>query len=197
MGPLQTLEMKLDELLDKKAPIKIPTDGRRGLAHALWWIALIIGIIRLWSALQLWQWGHRADEILNSLSYYTGGTYVHHLGAFYYLALLAIGVVSILMLIATPSLKAMKKIGWDLLFYGALIQIASAVIELFANGGGFGDFLGGALGAVVGLYLLFQVRECFIMSRPVDHKTIPAAHHAAHAAEKTHDSADGTDDAAK
>jgi hypothetical protein len=169
MGPLQQLEAKLDELLDKKAPVKIPLEGRRTLAHALWVLALIFGVIQLYWAITWWQWGHRADEILNSLSYYTGGRYVHHLGMFYYLSLLAVAVIAVMLLIATPSLKAMKKSGWDILYYAAIAQAVLALLRLFASGGGFGDCIGSAVGAVVGAYLLFQVRDCFIMSHPADH----------------------------
>ncbi|HSX17659.1 MAG TPA: hypothetical protein VLH86_06195 [Patescibacteria group bacterium] len=170
MGSLDKLETSLDEMFDKKAPVKIPADGRKGLAHALWWIALVVGLLQLWSAITLWQWGHATDNLINAVNYYTGGVYVRHLGMFYYLSLLSMATVAVLMLLASPQLKAMKKGGWDLLFYGVIVEAVAAVLQLFTSGAGFVNFFASAVGTVIGAFLLFQVREHFIMSHPADHK---------------------------
>jgi len=80
------------------------------------------------------------------------------------------------MLLAAPDLKAMRKSGWNLLYYGALVGAAAAVFELFADGAGLFSFLDAALGTVIGAYILFQVRERFIiMSHPPRHKTASKA----------------------
>jgi len=170
MGSLEKLESTLDDVLNKKAPFKIPPEGRKALAHALWWIALVVGVLQLWVAVRFWQWGHAVDQFVNTLNYYTGGNYSRHLGLFYYVSLIAMAAVAVLMLIAAPSLKALKKTGWNLLFYGVLIGAVAAVVQLFADGGGFGNFLGSAIGTVIGAYLLFQARDAFIMSHPADHQ---------------------------
>src|SRR5579859_4938193 len=125
MGQLEKLELKLDELLNKKAPVQLPPNGRKGLAGAMWWIALIVGVLELWAAFALWSLGHtldRAVDVVNSISTYYGGptvVHVNHLGLFYYLTLLVMVVIAVVMLLAAPQLKAMKKSGWNLLFYAA------------------------------------------------------------------------------
>jgi hypothetical protein len=166
MGPLDKLETTLEEVFNKKAPVKIPPEGRRSLARALWWIALIIGVLQLWAAIGLWQWGHATDQYIDVINYYTGSTYLRHLGPFYYLSLISMVGVALLMLWASPSLKAMKKAGWNLLYYGIVLEAVASVLQLFADGAGFGSFIGSAIGAVVGAFLLFQVRDEFIMSHP-------------------------------
>lgn len=163
MGSLAQLETSLDEVLNKKSPVNLPPEARKGVAGVLWIVALVVGVLQLWAAITLWQWGHAVDRVSDALSYYTGSMYVApRLGLFYYLSLLAMGLVAVLALIAVPNLKAMKKNGWDMLLYGALISGLLAVIRLFSSvGGGFDDFLGTAVGAVLGLWLLFQTRDHF------------------------------------
>src|SRR3954470_7879766 len=130
MGQIDKLEAILDETLNKKAPIKIPPEGRKALAGSLWWIALLAGILQLYAAIKLWQWGHAVDYLNRAISYYAP-TYAHNLGLFYYLSLFSMAIVALFMLLAAPSLKAMKKDGWKLLFYGLLVQTACAIFQLF------------------------------------------------------------------
>ncbi len=161
------LETQLDEWLDKKAPFKLPANGRKSLAHALWWIALIVGVLDLWAAFMFWHAGHLVDRLVdysNSLAAAVGApTYATpHLGLFYYLTVLSITVVGVVMLLATPHLKAMKKAGWNLLFYALLVQVLVAVFRMFSDvGGGLGNFVVSLFWAVVGAYFLFQVRDNF------------------------------------
>jgi hypothetical protein len=181
MGTVQQLESQLDETLNKKAPIKVPPEGRKAIAGSLWWIALVIGVLQLYAAIKLWQWGHAVDYLNRAISYYAPA-YAHHLGLFYYLSLFSMAIVALFMLLAAPSLKAMKKDGWNLLFYGLLVQAVCAVFQLFADGGGLSDFFGAAFSTVVGAYLLFQVRDNFVGIRAAEHRPFPksdvtATHH--------------------
>lgn len=163
MGSLTQLETSLDGALNKNAPVKIPPEGRKSLAGALWWLALIVGVLQLWSAITLWQWGHTVDRLADTLSYYSAMGYnTPHLGLFYYLSLLAMAGTAVLALLAVPNLKALKKSGWNMLFYGALTAAVLSVIRLFSNDGGFFDFIGTAVGTIIGAWLLFQVRDYFM-----------------------------------
>lgn len=177
MGPLSKLESFLDEVLNKKAPIKIPPNGRKAIANAMWWIALIVGVLDAWAAITFWRWGHEVNRFVDVVNYYTGGTYGHSLGFFYYASLVCMGAVGVLLLIAVPALKGLKKAGWNMVFYASLIELALAIVRIFSDiGGGFGNFLGSAAGAVVGAYFLFQVREYFAAGKaPARTATPPAA----------------------
>lgn len=163
---LAKLENTLDEALNKKAPVKIPPNGRKTLAEALWVIALILGILQLLGAYWLWEASHKVDTLVdyaNRISSYYGGSAVANegLGLFFYISLITMAGVGVLLLIASPALKAMKKDGWNLLFYAVVIELVAAVSLLFTRYGGFSDFLWGALSALIGAYLLFQVRDHF------------------------------------
>ena len=58
-----------------------------------------------------------------------------------------------LMVAALPGLFARKMSGWRLLFYA---QILSFVFSLLS-----GSIIGGILGVVIGMYILFQVRPLY------------------------------------
>jgi uncharacterized membrane protein HdeD (DUF308 family) len=179
---LGKLETKLDEALDKKAPVKLPPNARKAIATNLWWITLLAGIFELWAAYALWHLGHWADRLVdyaNTISAYYGGPAVttNHLGVFYYLTVIGIAAVAVIFLLATPALKNMKKSGWNLLFYAFLIDVVVAVVRLFSNvGGGFFNFIWTAIEVVIGAFFLFQVREYFLGTKVAAAPAAPAEH---------------------
>jgi hypothetical protein len=168
MTQLEKLETTLDDALNKNAPFKIPANGRKSLAEAMWWLALIGGVLQLWLAWGFWHVGHLVDRLIgytNALSSYYGGDVVsNHLGLFYYLTLVVVLISAVLLLVATPSLKAMRKQGWNLVFYSTLVNVAYGVVRMFTDYGGFGDLIGAIIGSIIGAYLLFQVRDHFMKS---------------------------------
>lgn len=168
MARLDKLELQLDETLNKKAPFKLPEDARKTLAGALWWLALIGGVLQLYLAWRLWDAWHIVDRAVDVLNTYAAAFGVERtdagLGFTFYLGLIILLVSGALLLLAAPGLKAMKKNGWDLVFYSLLINVAYGVVILFTKYGGFGDFLGALVGSLIGAYLLFQVREHFMKS---------------------------------
>jgi len=178
MGALDKFELQLDEWLNKKAPVKLPQNARKSLAGAMWWIALIIGLLQLFSAWGLWHLGHLVNQLSNYSNYlanaYGYNVGAPHLGISYWIALAGLAAEAVLFLVAAPKLKQMKKGGWDLLFYSALLNAAYAIVRIFAGvGSGFGDFIGAAIGTVIGAFLLFQVREYFMGTKKVE--GVPAA----------------------
>lgn len=179
MGQLDKLEASLDDVFNKKAPVKIPPNGRKAIAGAMWWIALVVGVLELWAAWDLWQLGRVADRFVdyaNSLSIaYGGGVVTENLGFMYYLALLVMIGSAILLLLASPNLKAMRKSGWNLVFYSLLLSVAYGVVRMFSNvGGGFDDLLWAVISAGIGAYILFQVRDHFIIAKPAERKSTEA-----------------------
>jgi TRAP-type C4-dicarboxylate transport system permease small subunit len=178
MSSLQKLETKLDGWLNKKAPIKLPPEGRKTLAGALWWISLIVGILQLWGAWALWNIGHATTAAYSAyLSDVYGETNTAiHLGLFYWIAFFCILFVGVITLIAAPKLKQMKKTGWNLLFYSMLLNAAFALFRLFSGVDGiFSGFFGAVLGALIGSFLLFQVRDYFT-GKHAAHETASSAH---------------------
>ncbi len=166
MTQLEKLETTLDDVFNKKAPFKLPADGRKSLAGALWWLSLVFGILELWMAWSFWHVGHWVDRLVDYANIYSPyvQTTVQHLGLFYYLTLIVLAVSAVLSLLAAPGLKAMQKSGWNLLFYGLLLNLLYGVVRMFSYYGGFSSLLGAIIGFVVGAFLLFQVREMFMKS---------------------------------
>jgi hypothetical protein len=168
MAQLDKLETALDDTLNKKAPFKIPENGRKSLARAMWWLALIFGVLQLWAAWAFWNAAHvvnRLADSVNSFSALYGGEKIStSLGFFFYLSLVVLLVSAVLVLLATPHLKDMRKAGWNLVFYSLLVNVAYGVVVLFADYGGFGNFIWAMLSSLVGAYLLFQIRDQFMKS---------------------------------
>lgn len=166
MDKLQPIEAKLAELF-KSLPDLSPT-ARKTLAGILEWVALIFGVLQLLFVFTFWGYGHRVNEAIdyvNSLSNtYGSPNVVDSLGIMYYIALLLALVSAILLLIAYPGLRARKKIGWDWIFLGALLNIVFGVVALFVDssaGGGLRNLFSSLIGSTIGFYLLFQVRDQF------------------------------------
>jgi hypothetical protein len=182
MGQLDKLETVLDEKLNKKAPIKLPPEGRKSLAPNMWWIALVFGLLQLWAAWDLWRLGHVVNDFVdyaNTISKAYGGTTVDGLGFFYYFSLMVLALDAVLLLLAAPGLKAMRKAGWNLLFYSLLVNVAYGVFRMFSgHGGGLDDLVWAVVSSVVGAFILFQVRDFFTGSKPDEHKADhkPAEH---------------------
>lgn len=164
-GPLAPLEKALDGVFGAKAPYQLPKNWRETLVSIAPWLSLIGGIFGLLASLGLWRAAHQVNELTdyaNRLSVSVGGPAVsNQLGIFFWLSLVAIVIFALLALLAFPGLKARKKTGWNLMFYSAIANFLYAVISLFYDGAGFGTFFGAALGTVIGLYLLFQIRSYY------------------------------------
>lgn len=173
MSQLEKLETTLDESLNKKAPIKLPESGRKTLAGALWWLALIGGLAQLWAAWNLWDYWHKVDEPFNYTNAlaeaYGMGNTTDVLGFSFYLVLITLVVSGALLLLAAPALKAMKKSGWNLVFYSVLVNVLYGLFSMFTDYGNFGNLLGALIGSLIGAYLLFQVRDHFVKSHAHHH----------------------------
>lgn len=145
----------------------LPKDTKKGLAGIVVWLALIGGILQLLAAWWLYDTARSVDQLADWINSWaaTVGTEGTTAGLSFWVWL-GIGILvldAIILLMAYPKLKAGKKSGWDLLFLGALINLAYGIVSLFIDGsrGGLGALLGALIGSAIGLYLLFQVREFF------------------------------------
>src|SRR5215468_1518170 len=156
MGQLDKIEMTLDDALNKKAPFKLPTESRKMLAGSMWWLALVFGVLQMWLAWDLWHLGNFAEEgfkYANDLSRASGGPGVmsSDLGMMYYLSFFVLVVDAALLLLAAPGLKAMRKAGWNLVFYSLLLNVVYGVLVMFSDvRGGFGELLWSVAGSVAG-----------------------------------------------
>lgn len=162
------LETKLDNIFEKQAP-KLPVNARKMIADWAPWVALIVGVVSLLGAYWLWQAANAASTWLNyanQLSAAYGGTAVatSNMTVWVWVALLVLVAEGLLYLLAFPGLKARKKAGWNYLYWGALLNIAYAVVNIFTFNG-VGGFIGSLIGSAIGLWILFQIRSQYTGER--------------------------------
>lgn len=152
--------------INKQLP-QIPQKGRDVIAQLTPWLALAGGILTLLSTWWFWQAGHAVNSLINytnDLSRMYGGSVIDtapELGFTWYIALVLLVLQAILLLMAFPKLKEGKKSGWNLLFYSVLLGVLTGVIYLFTPSYGFSSLFGSVIGAAIGFYLLFQIRDHF------------------------------------
>jgi hypothetical protein len=163
---LKDLEARLDRLFGEGSPYQVSDKHRQALAGSAWAIILIIGIFQVWGAIGFWQLGHTATTLINYANYvsstYGNGPVAPQLSGFFYLAFLALLGDAILLLMAVPSLKDLHKHGWELVYYGLLLNIVYTFCRVFSSvGGGFGQFIVQLFFSAVAAYFLFQVRIFF------------------------------------
>jgi len=159
---MQGIEKALDDLF-KKLP-SMPESGRKMIAQASPWIALIVGVISLYLAWQVYQ----LTTLFNSAYSVFGYALTPALGMYgpvLWVSLIILVVQAVLLLVAFPSLRTGKKSGWNLLLWGALISLVYDVVyNLFSGYINIGQFIFSLLGSAIGLYILFQIRGEFVGS---------------------------------
>lgn len=169
---LNGLEKQLDETFVKNSSYQLPKGLKDWIVKYSPWIALIVGVIGLWGAWTLWQLSRVTNswvDYANSLSK-TFGTPVpveHHLGVLWYLALIVLIVQSVMQIMAFSGLRDRLKVGWNWLFYSALLNIVTAVLYIFVDGRGLVSFIWSLVGTVIGLYFLFQIRSYYTSKKVV------------------------------
>ncbi len=160
---LKTVEDQLSGVF--KGLPALPENAKESLVKAWPILALIAGLVQLFVAWGLWSIVSRVskvNEVYNSLSvYYTG----MRMGlssmdkTILYLGIIILAINAVILLMAYPQLQKRARKGWELVFLAALINVAFAVVELFAVDRGLGNFIFSLLGSAIAFYLLFQVKD--------------------------------------
>ena len=132
----------LDYYLVQKAPFQIPDGGREWIVKYGPWIAVVLLILTLPPLLF-------ALGIGAVVMPFAG---VGYAAGFTYLTILVLVNVGLTVL-ALPGLFARKIAGWNLLFYAQLVGFLTSLLS--------GSVLGGLIGLLISLYILFQVRGLY------------------------------------
>lgn len=137
---VQGLIATLDTYLVKQAPVQIPDGGKELIVKFGPWITVVMLILTLPLLLV-------ALGIGAVLSPFAGATAAAGFGITSIFVIVQIA----LMVMALPGLFARKMSGWTLLFYEQLVSFVHSLL--------MGSIVSGILGVVIGMYILFQVRE--------------------------------------
>jgi hypothetical protein len=162
------LEKNLNDM-SKNLPA-LPAGGKKALVEWAPWLALIGGLASLWTAWALWQWAHTANELLNfanNLSTAYGGTTVDASRMTFgiWLGVAVLALEGIIYLLAFPGLRDRKKAGWNMLYWGVLLNLAYGLVVMFTDYGTVGSFIGSLIGSAIGMYFLFQIRSAYTAER--------------------------------
>lgn len=162
---LTAIENKLNDIFGKSAP-KLPEGGKKFFVAWLPIGSLIVGALSLWAAWTLWHWASAADSLsdyANNLcnTFGAGDCVDSRFSVWVWLSLALMAVQGVIYLMAYTGLKAHKKAGWNLLFYGALLNLVYAVVSLFNDYRGGSSFIGGLIGSAIAFYVLFQIRSAY------------------------------------
>jgi hypothetical protein len=130
----------LDFYLVRKAPFQIPEGGKEILVKYGPWLAVIFLIISLPAVLFVLGVG-------TVLIPFAGVGYASGFG----MAAIAMIIQLVLLVAALPGLFARKMSGWRLLFYSEVVGILSSLLNY--------AIIGAVVGGLIGLYIIFQVRE--------------------------------------
>ena len=135
------------EDLFKKAPA-LPAGGREGIVKITPWLALIFGVLGILGGIS----AVGIFTAFSPLAMYSGA---------YGMASYGSGVIaawiwltsSVLLLLAYPGTKSRKMSGWNMLFWSEIVNVVGSLVA--------GSFVSAVLGALIGFYLLFQIKSYY------------------------------------
>ena len=84
------------------------------------------------------------------------------MGAGMWVAFIVLLAEAAIYLLAFTGLKAVKKVGWNWLFIGSVVNVVYGIVVLFTDYGGVGHLIGAVIGAAIGWYFLFQIRDRYL-----------------------------------
>lgn len=159
MKQIEPLEEALVKL-SSRAPA-LPENTRKFLAKWAWLFALVGGVLSLVATWNIWTAAHFLQTICRGLA--ACNSSLGSLGVMFYIALLFSLAYSIIFIASAQPLKRGSKSGWDLLFLGIMVNLASVVVSMVY--GGFGNMFAAIISVVIGWYFLFQIRDYFTDAR--------------------------------
>ncbi len=167
MDVLKKLEKELDKIYNKDLP-ELPKGAKQFLIKYFPWISLIGAVGVFWASYDLWNWGHYFYNYTTYLNNIYGAYGVNtpvrtnQMTLMVWIALIVYIIEGLFYLFAFTGLKKQKKNGWNMLFYGLLVNVIYGIVLIFTNYGGFGTFLGYLIASAIAGYFIFQVRSAYI-----------------------------------
>lgn len=150
---LDGVEKQLEEWY--KGMPKLPKNVSKWIAKYAWVFVLVGAVLMTFASLSLLA----ALGILSTATVY--GSVHYNYGFFGWIALAALVVYVIFSFKAVSPLKAMKAEGWKLLFYLEFFYMAFGLMQWLARPAAVGNLFGPILGAAIGFYFLFQIKEYY------------------------------------
>jgi hypothetical protein len=167
MKSLEKLENRISDWL-KPLP-QLPVTARKWIATNAWWI-MLIGVILSAVSTIFMIFGVFAAIPLMTVTTSTYGYYASPAYSGWYFVSLIISTLFMIMTVAIMAmsvtlLKGEQKRGWTLLFWVLILRAVAVVVAAILTCSlmsFIGEILWGAVGLVIGAYLLFEIRSYFV-----------------------------------
>lgn len=139
------LEALLDEYMVKKAPFTLPLGGKEFVAGIAPYLIIIAAVLAV-------------PALLLALGFSTVFAPAAMMGGYNwgFMALVSVAfslAAFVVELMAVPGLFKRTKRGWRLVFYAGLISLVGSILSLHV--------ISAIIGAIIGWYFLFQVKELY------------------------------------
>ncbi|TXH01151.1 MAG: hypothetical protein E6P95_02470 [Candidatus Moraniibacteriota bacterium] len=145
-GYVNQLEAWLDDVMVKKAPFHIPMGGKEFLVTIAPYFVILGAVLFLFSIPALLGLGMLGGG-MGMMTGYSGWGYTVLISTIS-------GVVSLVIeLMALSGLFKRAARSWRLMYYASLVSIAGSLLSL--------NIVGAVIAAVIGWYILFQVKELY------------------------------------
>lgn len=173
MSALKNLEQTLVQW-QKQSPVHLPATWRRWLGDNSWWL-VIIGVIAaalsVIGSLRTLLW---AEDLMRTTRQFAEslGVAVPNTGLMYdvslWISVATLAVVALIQLQSIQPLREKKKSGWDLLFLAMIISLTGSLISGLVGGAILSTVIGLAIAAVIGWFILFEIRGQFLPASKKD-----------------------------
>lgn len=141
-GIIDQFEAMLEEYMVKKAPFTIPKGGKDFIVAVAPYLVILCALILVPTILA----GLGISAVLSPFMMFG----VHY-GAALFISMIFAIIALVLEIIAIPGLFAKKKKGWKMVFYSSIVIFIRNILAF--------NIIGGIIGAIVGWYILFQVKD--------------------------------------
>lgn len=144
-GIIGKLEALLDEYMVKKAPFALPLGLKEFIVKISPYLIIVFAILSL-------------PLILGAIGFSAVFAPVAMMGGYTWgfaaiVSLVTAVIVLVMEVMAVPGLFKRTKHGWRLVFYASLVSLIGSVLSL--------SIISGVIGAIIGWYILFQVKELY------------------------------------
>lgn len=141
------LEAKLDEYMVTKAPFQIPMNGKEVLVKIAPYLIIIFSVLALPAILALFG----ITAFLAPVAMVAGGGMGW--GFFGIVSVVTSVIALVLDVMAIPGLFKRAHSSWRLLFYATIVSLIGGILSM--------NPIGAVIGAIIGWYILFQVKELY------------------------------------
>ena len=147
LGFVGKVEAWLDEYMVTKAPFQIPMNGKEVLAKIAPYLIIVFSILALPALLALLG----ITALLSPASAVAGSGMSW--GLFGIISIITSIASLALNVMAIPGLFKRTRSSWRLLFYATLVSLVGGILSY--------NPIGAIIGAIIGWYIIFQVKELY------------------------------------